>query len=666
MIELYIPPPPEADKEQAFHYHIATRNFLAFVYRRSLVGESLGDALVGLLHSMHEFRSRGEDNVEDMMDYLDEEGYLDLAEHPDHALACLYWAEFFQLRDTYIRAFAHCAGMSDILFSSGEYQHTSLASKKLIRKARRDTDAKVFHATDLLQDLLDDELSDAHLGIPAETRAHLERFRSFLLSFYSTRLGYYPPRQWDASLLASMRTDFEALYELLVDRAYIASEIMPSTAVGGICTLQLIQSFDARNQYEPLTHPLPLLPQFSHPGSSPDSAWRLSSWLPRSDKIRPEQRFVAHAALIKASNWRENIFRNDLVRAYRVFEEQSIVTPNKADRQEKVSLMDARKVRWILVYSIYQVLRGVTDVPPEVQDGSEAGYHLAIRTADLPPWREKKDLGRLLRSQTDMVKDWKAMGITPDIDYYTLTHPSPTIDRGREAESSPKRSASLGRALSRGSTLRRSMRFFTAPATPPPPSPLKKKPSYQEILVQGYGNGAYIEGSVNRSDSTTTRSDASDSGPESLDSGDTVESIAPTTPAGYTDVEVLPLRPRRRDVVSMMLPASFSPTIPRRPASVIGEPSGGYSNEYTDLVELSRRSIFELTPAIPPRSPSRGNPMAVSQTKEVVVIRSSEENEWDAMAAFMDDEAGSVKMTDADVKPAWEQYADLGGLTEMR
>ena len=121
-IELYIPPPPGSGKEQALAYHLATRNFFAWVFRRSIVGEHMGHALVGLMNSMYEFRSPGTNNIGDIMNYLDEEGYLDLREQPNHALAILHLAETFQLRDSYINAFAHCAGMSDRLYLSSEYQ----------------------------------------------------------------------------------------------------------------------------------------------------------------------------------------------------------------------------------------------------------------------------------------------------------------------------------------------------------------------------------------------------------------------------------------------------------------------------------------------------------------------------------------------------------------
>lgn len=124
-IELYIPAPPGSDKRQAFIYHLATRNLFAFIFRRSLVGEHLGTAIINLLHSLLEFRSTDADNITDLISYMDEEGYLDLKSQPTHALAVLHFAEVCQVRDLYIEAFAHCCGMSDRLFLGLEYQVSS-------------------------------------------------------------------------------------------------------------------------------------------------------------------------------------------------------------------------------------------------------------------------------------------------------------------------------------------------------------------------------------------------------------------------------------------------------------------------------------------------------------------------------------------------------------
>lgn len=124
-VDLYIPAPPTDDKADAFNYHLATRNFFAWVFRRSLAGEHLGNALIALLNTMADFRSDGEDNVADLLDYMDEEGYLGVDSHPNHALAVLHFAEIHRLRDAYIHAFCHCAGMSEHLSASSEY-HVSL------------------------------------------------------------------------------------------------------------------------------------------------------------------------------------------------------------------------------------------------------------------------------------------------------------------------------------------------------------------------------------------------------------------------------------------------------------------------------------------------------------------------------------------------------------
>lgn len=120
-VDLYIPAPSTATRSQALQYHLTTRNFFAWMFRRSVVGDQLGTALIGLYHTMEEFREPNANNLLDLLDYLDEEGYLDMRNQPDHALAVLHLAEHFQITDLYIDAFAHCVGMSERLFKHSEY-----------------------------------------------------------------------------------------------------------------------------------------------------------------------------------------------------------------------------------------------------------------------------------------------------------------------------------------------------------------------------------------------------------------------------------------------------------------------------------------------------------------------------------------------------------------
>lgn len=121
-LELYMTAPYGLDRQQTFDYHVVTRNFFAFIFHRSLIGQHLGTSLISLLDSMHEFRTADVDNLSDLIAYMDEVGYLDMKRRPTHALAILHFAEVFHIRDLYIEAFAHCCGMSDRIFLGPEFQ----------------------------------------------------------------------------------------------------------------------------------------------------------------------------------------------------------------------------------------------------------------------------------------------------------------------------------------------------------------------------------------------------------------------------------------------------------------------------------------------------------------------------------------------------------------
>jgi hypothetical protein len=120
--EMYIPAPASAGRAQSMLYHVATRNLFAWIFGQSLVGPRLSDAIIGLLHSMNEFRSENADNVEDILDYMDNEGYADMRGHPTYALAILNFAEHFHFRDLYIDAFSHCVGMIEDLSDNLDYE----------------------------------------------------------------------------------------------------------------------------------------------------------------------------------------------------------------------------------------------------------------------------------------------------------------------------------------------------------------------------------------------------------------------------------------------------------------------------------------------------------------------------------------------------------------
>lgn len=121
--EIYIPAPSDLSREDAFRYHLTTRNFFAWMFNVPIVGDRLGEALIALLDRMTLFRYDDPiENREDILSYLDIQGYTDFRECPDHSLAVLQFAERLEHRELWTEAFVHCVGMNDDLVLSAEFE----------------------------------------------------------------------------------------------------------------------------------------------------------------------------------------------------------------------------------------------------------------------------------------------------------------------------------------------------------------------------------------------------------------------------------------------------------------------------------------------------------------------------------------------------------------
>lgn len=131
-VELFIPVPDEVSREESFRWHITTRNFFAFLLGKPLVGEHMGRAFTDVQQRMILFRPEHTNNLQDFLDYAENQGYRDLVECTDYALASLYYAEHYKLKEVWIDAFAHCVGMNDSLVLSPEYAVSNLHIKFLI------------------------------------------------------------------------------------------------------------------------------------------------------------------------------------------------------------------------------------------------------------------------------------------------------------------------------------------------------------------------------------------------------------------------------------------------------------------------------------------------------------------------------------------------------
>jgi len=105
-----------------------------------------------------------------------------------------------------------------------------------VSQSRLEMDMRLDRCGRVLSSFLSEELSDTHLGLPHGARAHLDRFRSLIESYYVAKLGYFPPLAYDngsaafpKSIYLQMCSEFQRLYEFLVDSNFAKEDSSPSS-----------------------------------------------------------------------------------------------------------------------------------------------------------------------------------------------------------------------------------------------------------------------------------------------------------------------------------------------------------------------------------------------------------------------------------------------------
>ncbi|KAH9868584.1 hypothetical protein J1614_007656 [Plenodomus biglobosus] len=415
-IQLFIPAPNEASREDSFRWHITTRNFFAFLLGKPLVGEHMGQTFVDLQERLFLFRPDQTNNHQELLEYLENQGYRDLVECTDYALASLYYAEHYKLKAVWIDAFAHCVGMNESLFLSPEYAANSRLTKALFTRAHLEVDLRLSRVSTALGGLLQEDLSPAYLGITDSARSHLNLFRQFLHGFYVEKFGYWPPPQgvsFPKALYKSMFYDFQNLYDYLVDKESTNDISMQKPASGGLCILQTVSNFDNRHGFKAQPHPLPLLPAERSSSRKAESQKALRQFTLAAQHNKTHQIHSASAALAVATNdLTEAAASAKIVQAYMHFER--VYAASSSQKQEKISAVDARKVRWLLIYGTLQYLTSALRAPREVRDHESPEYPLCC-VAEKSSWHTD------IKPSTPM--------ITPLTTPFVITDELPTNDQ---------------------------------------------------------------------------------------------------------------------------------------------------------------------------------------------------------------------------------------------
>ena len=257
-------------------------------------------------------------------------------------------------------------------------------TKALITRAYLEMDLHLGRATTALGTFLEDELSSAHVGLSGPARMHLDNFRSFLYSYYVAKHGYWPPprsRTLPKSLYRSMYLEFCHLYDFLADKESSGESQLWQSSNGGICVVQNIDAFNRRQKLKPLPYPVPLIPQEK---SRTDSQRSLRGFRIGSRKSGPNRAERVRESLRSATNRTEEaVFDCPLVQRYISFEDEYAAKPDA-----KISLADARRVRWILIYGVLQTVVSLIQAPAEVRHPEKPDYPLCVLTVGMPPWKK--------------------------------------------------------------------------------------------------------------------------------------------------------------------------------------------------------------------------------------------------------------------------------------
>ena len=309
-------------------------------------------------------------------------------------------------------------------------------------RAHLEMDLRLERAGTSLGNFLEDDLSGTYLGLAKEAHLHLERFRTFLHTFYVGKHGYWPPTVLNRNSSAlpkavyrSMYFEFRNLYEYLVDHSSGVAIQDNKPVDGGICVYQNVVAYDRRHKYSPLPHPLPLVPAVPAQLTRRRSFGRLFA----HKQNKQDKRIATSNALREATNsYDDDVMSCELVREYLRFEKQWTMR-----EESSVSSADARKVRWILVYAILQTLISVTRAPQEVRDTEGVAYPLCCQIAGTPPWQEAETKAKKAKSKPTSKRaslGEAILALGPDMDILSAK-PTPSVVTPKNSKkvSLPKR-----------------------------------------------------------------------------------------------------------------------------------------------------------------------------------------------------------------------------------
>lgn len=420
--DIYFPPPFPSDKAGIMKHNLATRNFLALLADKPLVGPTLGQTLIDLVDRLDVWVPEGQpdpmsmspmsDNVRRVLDYLLRREFDDMRNSPELAAGMLVFAERYQIVSIWQEAFVHCVGMLGRLEGTTEYKEISHITQAFMDRASLDMTVRLSESDKLLETFDFSEMWPVTGGFSPPARASFDKFQKWLVKHYQQRYGSWPPSQdairfhggskFTRIIYRQLEQDFGGLYDYLVDSDVFWDRTTSQRPVlfspqkqhfradlPGLPITDMILEFDKQHKYPPAPLPYPLLPShilFPSSQTTVPTARHHFLQKPRLTHASvPHNQAAIALALSECTNI-QSLHRpaspNQLVDAFRALE-----------RQESLPPRDARLGRWLLIYGVLQTLASIVPDAKIVRWSDGVEYFLNAKLRGTPPWKPVEDPG---------------------------------------------------------------------------------------------------------------------------------------------------------------------------------------------------------------------------------------------------------------------------------
>ncbi|XWW99785.1 hypothetical protein V2A60_007797 [Cordyceps javanica] len=401
---------------------IAIRNLFAFLTGQPLVGtKSRPTVFTGLLeiaNLLEEYGFTGMDgtrfgNAVDMSFgfYCDHLGLSDCRHSREKTVEALILGERMRSIELYNEAFAHAAGKYSAIIDLRLplFDKISPRTRQRLERAHIDLVNRQHNVNDYLEQF---EFPSIFAGIANSTsiaemrsirfkvwRNSFTRMRSFMLSYYKSTFGSWPPKASSKKnpfmesglnrlVLKMLYSDMCALYDLLVDRTDLTSRVIDHAPELSSDPDKITRSAirNIMSEYDrsrpPVLPPIPFdLPQLPTVQAIHETYSNLSA----KDQAKFDKKLKEHELLLilnKAYNYDTNAIKLPFLDQFKEFESR------EAKGKMKQDIVDQRIGYWIFLYVVLQSLPMLVIDAPGLKHTEGTEYFLCQPPMGQPPWAE--------------------------------------------------------------------------------------------------------------------------------------------------------------------------------------------------------------------------------------------------------------------------------------